>query len=294
MLTRIRHSLAFRLPALYKGAYNLVQGSSKCLPEKSNWQLNMVLLCGEKNTEYLTQTLRSIYKNFSRLPHIFIFTDSHLTPTKCAAALSWFPSKSLTIISSSDCIQYHMDKGNSLVAQFAGLNTMGLKLAAILQIADQDLPVLYCDTDVLWFKNPYQIFKSISLQTTCSIHLSYDFQPAYDNNLIEKGELNHLKEAPFYCAGIMYINRLSSAQHKIIAKLLPIAIEYSNHFTEQTIFASIQKDAGISLLAREKFAIILHDKYKFKKQTDSQIVARHYVGPVRHLFWRDAISFFRL
>lgn len=292
MFKRAQDSLAFRIPYVYKKLLSLYK------PGKQNAvinpRLNLVMLCGLNQLSLLQEALVSIKKNFELLPSIYVFLDKDLSYNICKQNLSWLSIPNLTIIESSHCIGYHRKSGNELIALFAEQNPMGLKLAAILQIADLNHPVLYSDTDVLWFKDPSKTLAVLESDKQVSFALSEDFQPAYDQKLIEKANLSILMTAPFYCAGILFVKEaLSFESKRILGELLQIAILQSNHFTEQTIFAYLNKVSNNGGFDKHEFSIILDDQFKLMPTKREKLVARHYIGPVRHQFWRDAF-FMRL
>ncbi len=256
---------------------------------KDPWDLNMVLLCGSKNIAFLQEVLKSIYTNFSRTPNIFVITDNSTNVRFCKEKIKWFPKDRLTLITANDCLDYHKAKGRNSLFNFASRNPMGLKLAAILQIAEIGKPLLYSDTDVLWLQDPFELIQQLINSVGANINLSFDFQPAYDEQLVSMARLESLlNKAPYYCAGIMLIKNFSSENIQLIERLLPFLEKQSNHFSEQTIFATLQKSVGPSRLEQEKFSIILDDQFDLRPLNRPKLIARHYIGPVRHLFWRDA------
>jgi lipopolysaccharide biosynthesis glycosyltransferase len=284
MIRRIKNSLVFRLPLVYKKIIEPF-GLSIRKDKTQNQDFNLTILVGKAQLSMLCETLNSIIKNFEDIPSIFIFTDNNLSPEECYKVLNWQQQTSLKVISANECISFH--KENHDLVSFAKKNPMGLKLAAILQIAAQGKPVLYCDTDVLWFGDPQLIIKQMLANDQLLLSLSYDFQPAYDQSLVEKGNLSILNNPPYFCAGILLYKLTSKTIEENLARILPLAEKESNHFTEQTIFAYLNKICGGFGLDEQEFQISLKDQYHFLPNKNNPI-ARHYIGPVRHLFWRDA------
>ncbi|MBB5438874.1 hypothetical protein HDC92_002555 [Pedobacter sp. AK017] len=287
----IKKSLVFRIPFIYKQILSLSKPKKTTVGGSAG--ISMLMFCGLNQLELLEQSLYSVYRKFENLPTVHLFTDQDLDSRICQNKLHWFPSAKLRIISAADCIRYHLNKGDSLLANFANLNPMGLKLAAISQLTDQGLSLLYCDTDVLWHKDPSPVFSAFLTNDSLTLSLSEDFQPSYDQHMIDKAELNILSDRPYYCAGMLFIKRFTPESKVHIQRLLEIAVKNSNHFTEQTVLAYLQKVGGHKSLAKHQFAIILEDKYKLIPERRPLLIARHYVGPVRHQFWRDAF-FMRL
>jgi hypothetical protein len=287
-MKRLLHSLSFRIPYLYQFWLRKIKKAKhkkQILPEGT---YHLLFLCGSSHLDLLEQSLFSVFKNFVSIPKVYVFTDKGLVIADCKKRLKWFPIELLTILSHSDCEKFHQQKGNKALVEFARMNPMGLKLAAISQIAALGKPFLYSDTDVLWFKDPKNILKQIISEKKVNIHLSQDFQKAYDQHLIDEGNLNTLNQAPYYCAGILFGTHFNPSDLDFIQSLIDISIKKSNHFTEQTIFAALQKRLGESSLDAANFCIQIDDRFDFIPQKNPNLIARHYIGPVRHLFWRDS------
>lgn len=287
MINKIRNSFAFRFPVLfYKTILNFLPVPKLTVKPTANF--NYVVLCGARHYQFLKQTLLSARKNFEKLPTIYVFTDFGTSTRTIKKIADLYPADKLHIILAEDCLIYHKNS-SPFLAEFARKNPMGLKLAAILQIADLDAPLLYADTDVLWLENPVHFLEGL-MQMELDMHMSYDYQPGYDFNLIEKAGLLSLLKTPYYCAGIMFINRISSTNRAIIDNLLPIAAAKPDHLSEQTIFAHLQKKIGISDMSSDKFFLDYSDQFDIIAHFNPNWLARHYIGPVRHLFWRDAVA----
>ncbi|MDB4902151.1 MAG: hypothetical protein JWQ63_1432 [Mucilaginibacter sp.] len=290
MLNKIKNSLAYRLPILYNYFIRLTFILEKKYPAiKENDTYNLVILCGSAQLNMLNVCLKSIYNNFKQLPHIYVITDQSLSAFACKKAIHWFPENNITVIDALNCLAYHEEKGNHLVKQFALKNPMGLKLAAILQVINLGKPILYSDTDVIWYNDPIADLANFLNIQQFNLALSVDFQAAYDNNLIDNCNLTELNKEPYFCAGILFINKLIEKHYSAIENLLPAVIRKSDHFSEQTIFALLNKQSGNFCLDKNKFIIELNDRLNFFPTKNKEIIARHYIGPVRHLFWRDTI-----
>lgn len=247
---------------------------------------NYVVLCGAELYDFLRQTLFSIQKNFTALPTLYVFVDFGTPDTMIKKISTLYPADKLHVITAEACLKYH-EKESAGLKEFARKNVMGLKLAALLQVLDQKKPVLYTDTDVLWLNNPTDFISGL-IANTQDMHMSYDYDAGYDQDLINKANLHILMEPPYYCAGIMFFNRLTAQNRILIDELLPIVVEKSGHSSEQTIFAFIQKTTGVSDMTPDKFVLEYNDQFSVRPDFKPERLARHYVGSVRHLFWRDA------
>lgn len=164
---------------------------------------------------------------------------------------------------------------------------MGLKLAIIIQVSEMGKPLFYADTDVLWFNDPLNDIDNF-IQSDLNIHMSYDNWPGYDYDLIKKADLNITTEKPWYNAGMMFIKNFNAQQMAIIDELLAFLVVEHNNLSEQTIFANLQKKLGLSEMAENKYILKSKDQFDIIPTLGKDMVARHYTGQIRHLFWRDA------
>jgi hypothetical protein len=288
IIRRILNSIAFRSSIIYSKILKLNKPTYKGFEKEKTDNYHIVILCGQQQIPLLQELLFSIISNFIILPSIYIFTDNGVNQSILSKKLDWISEDLIQVISHEDCINFHKDKGNFKIAEFAAKNTMGLKLAAIHQLADKGTPLLYCDTDVLWFKDPGGLITNIMNNKEIYTIMSQDFQPAYDMNLVQDLGLEILMHSPFYCAGISFFKLFLKKDLHKLEEMLTSAIVNSNHFTEQTIFAYFNKLNGDKGFEDSKFSIDLTDQFELFPQKKIDLIARHYVGAVRHQFWRDS------
>jgi hypothetical protein len=285
----LKNSLAFRLPTLYRLALKyFIPPPAKKELEFTN-EYDLVILCGARQVDMLKECLKSIYNHFQKVPHIFVFTDLNVDMEECKKAVKWFPASNLNIIRGSDCLNYHLKHQKESLIAFAKTNPMGLKMAAILQMLNAGKPIIYCDTDVIWYQDPLPAIKQYLENDEIEMVMSEDFFPSYDQHLVEEGGLKTLYRLPYFCAGILLVKRLSEKSHKTLQSLLTIVKHQSNHYSEQTIFAYLNKENNDIALDKNQFLLQTEDQYKIRPKPIPGLIARHYIGPVRHLFWRDAL-----
>jgi hypothetical protein len=286
-IRKINDTLAYRLPVLLFKKWVTYISPFRLSTNNANPNFNLVTLCGARDYPLLKEALSSIGRSFDRLPHLYIFTDFG-TPDEIIEKISaWYPSNLLHIIRADQCIQHHEEKGNVLIKDYALKSPMGLKLAAIVQIAELGLPLFYADTDVLWFNDPSDDVNCF-MQSGSNIHMSYDYHPGYDYDFIDKANLGLTIERPHYNAGLIFIRDITPEQRSEIERLLPFVIAANNNLSEQTIFAYLQKGAGISEMSPEKFLLFHDDEFDVFPSWRKGTISRHYIAQVRHLFWRDA------
>jgi hypothetical protein len=286
MLSRLKNSLAFRSGNFYKPLLSILPPPA--VTSKTELPVTFLTLCGAKHLGQLQECLYSLYHAWSSLPKLQVVSDGSIGVSGFEKALSWWPGEK-TIYLPADYIQYHLNLGREYLAKFAENNIMGLKLAAVLKAAEKE-PTIYCDTDILWFRD---LPSSISKETSSSkvtLKMSEDFQAAYDGDLVTNQSLNHLYNPTFFCAGLVFLNG-QLLEVLDLENLFVAAAKKSNHFTEQTIFAEANYRLNRDFWSREKIACFVEDQFSLAPTfIEQNWIARHYVGPVRHLFWRDALA----
>ncbi|HVE80299.1 MAG TPA: hypothetical protein VNA89_15650, partial [Gemmatimonadaceae bacterium] len=122
-----------------------------------------------------------------------------------------------------------------------------------------------------------------------TLRASRDYQPAYDLDLA--GEDTALLASPPYInTGVTFLQGDLLAAIDL-ARPLRVAAERYNHFAEQTILALAARRLAAPTWAPSVVACFQDDHQSLAvTYRDRSWVARHYVGPVRHLFWRDALA----
>lgn len=289
-LKKIKNSLAYRIPVLVFKNWLTHISPVKFQAREFASEYNLLTLCGARDYPLLKQAILSVHRSFGKLPHLYVVTDFGTSDEMRQKISKLYPADRLHIIQADDCMKYHEENGNTLLKSYALKSAMGLKLAAIIKISDLGLPLFYFDTDVLWFNDPADDLKHL-IQSEINIHMSYDFYPGYDYDLIKKANLGiSSEERPYYNAGIIFLKTMTGQQRATIERLLPFVLEQHNNLSEQTIFAYLQKTSGPSLLSADRYLLNSADQFAFRTFIKEKTVARHYIGQIRHLFWRD--SFF--
>ena len=163
---------------------------------------------------------------------------------------------------------------------------MRAKILRFIRSAETQLTV-YGDTDILWFRDPSELLIDYDSTKSFWLKTQQDRQIAYDVILLELWPF--LRRPPFHCTGVVvmkgnpidYIPNLGSA--------LVIAHETGgSHFTEQTMIAAANVCSGMGTLSATQAYIDWDDRFQLGPTfLNRPWVLRHYVGPVRHLFWRD-------
>jgi len=286
-LLRLKRSAAYRSGGLYRALLRALPPPR--VAAKPVLPVTFVTFGGAGHRLMLAQCLASLGLTWPRLPRLRVVSDGSLDPAATRRDLAWWPGP-WELLSWRDLAPGLRDRGHSSLVRFAEREPMGRKMAAVAATALEG-PTLYCDVDVLWFREPARLAElaARSTQRPPQLVMSEDCVPAYDPELVP-GRLPDLAASPFYCAGLLFAHGdfLSASG---VEELLAEAAERGFGLTEQTIFAEADRRLGGACWPRTEIAIAPDDRFSLGPSFRGHAwSARHYVGAVRHLFWRDAFA----
>ncbi len=282
-LLRLKRSAAYRSSALWRALLRALPPPR--VAAKPVLPVTFVTFGGAGHRLMLTQCLASLGLTWARLPRLRVVSDGSLDAATTGRDLAWWPGP-WELLSWRDLASGLRERHEALV-RFAEREPMGRKMAAVAATALEG-PTLYCDVDVLWFREPARLAE-LSGQSAPTLVMSEDCYPAYDPALVP-GRLPHLTAPPFYCAGLLFAQGdfLAAAG---VSDLLAEAAERGFGLTEQTIFAEADRRLGGACWPRDEIALSEDDRFLLGPSFRGRSwAARHYVGQVRHLFWRDALA----
>jgi hypothetical protein len=279
--SRAVRSLAYRSGWAYRRlARALPMGRQRGKPEMP--LIYLTFGC-RADAAMLRESLASLARAWPTLPRLRVVSDGSLRRETAEELLSWWPAP-WQFRSWEELLPEVRDPN---LAAFARREPMGRKLAAIVGAALEG-PTLYSDVDVLWFRFPESVRRWMASAGPL-LAMSPDWQPAYDAALVPS-LLPHLGREPFYCAGLLYAagDFLSTRR---ASDLLAFAAEHGIARTEQTILAATDHDLGGLSWPAGEVALFEDDRFSLAPSfLDHGWAARHYVGAVRHIFWRDALA----
>lgn len=283
-LGRIRNSLAYRSSALYRGALELLPSPR---PEvKPTVPLTFLTFGGAAHRLMLRECIASLCSAWPRLPQVRVVSDGSLDLARTARELAWWPG-SLELLDGRDLAARLTSPAFAPLVRFAARDAMGRKMAAIVASA-LEAPTLYCDVDVLWFRFPEGLEALLSTAGPRLV-MSSDCRPMYDPALVPS-RLPELARPPYYCAGLLFAagDFLAACD---VADLLDHAAERGIGVTEQTILAEANRQLGGGTWPAEEIVLWEEDRFSLGPSFRQRSwAARHYVGAVRHIFWRDALA----
>lgn len=286
-LRRLRDSAAYRSAFAYRGLLDLLP-AGRCEPKES-LPLTFLTFGGAAHRSMLRECLLSLERVWPRLPRVRVVSDGSLDPQRVRRDLRHWKGE-IEVLSWRDLTARLAAPRFATLVRFAERNAMGAKMAAVVASALEG-PTLYCDVDVLWFRYPetLQALLAAAGASGPRLALSPDCRPAYDPELVPS-RLPELAAPPYLCAGLLF------AEGDFLAAcalwdLLEYAAEKGIGVTEQTILAEAHRQLGGRSWPESEIALFEADRTSLGLSfRDQPWAARHYVGPVRHLFWRDALA----
>jgi len=284
VLRRTRNSIAYRSSALFRCL--LASWFPRRVSVKPPIEVTYLTFAGAMHLTMLRESVSSLANAWDRFPRLRVVGDGTVSNDTIRGTLSFWPAE-IEILDWRDLVDSIYGKPYEAIVQFAEHVPMARKMLAIVASA-LDAPTMYADVDVLWFRTPTALFGGSNL-TNPRLVMSPDFQPSYDANLVPR-VLPHLADPPFYCAGILFANGDFLGACKL-EHLIEYASQNGVALTEQTIFAEANHQLGGEVFAASEFILNDRDRFSFGPSfIHQQWIARHYIGQVRHLFWRDALA----
>lgn len=286
LVRRARGSIAYRSGRLAEAAVALF-GTPSAQPNRPQAEFSLITLCGAKQLLMQQQSLRSMANAWREIPRLVAVSDGSLSASEISAALGWWPAP-VTPLMPADVSAEARRSGHTLLANWAERALFGLKFAAVINAGSRGAS-LYCDGDVLWFRDVRPVIAAIENSADSVVFsMAEDYQPAYDLAVARVLCSDVATHAPYRNAGVMYLrgNLLD------VTDLRPaITAAGQSHFAEQTTFAVAADRLASPVIPRSVIACHQHDADSLRvTYRGTDWVARHYVGPVRNLFWRDALA----
>jgi len=244
-------------------------------------------ICSIEELDRVEASLFSFVKNTSFHPEKYVIVSDGSWDVLEGA--SFFSKNSLPLLFFrwEDCALAFKDTCPSLM-KWAEKQIWGRKLSAILYFSN-NTPVLFADSDVLWFDTPINSKDLVSTKLKLSVDNSHN----YDAHGIEELKLSHLydTEEPINC-GVVFIHGGLSLLDDVSLSFISYQAEHCGKYSEQTLFALLD----LRFNCRWEPEEIVSDIDDIVRDFDlpniyySNMMARHYVWRLKWVFWKDYIK----
>jgi lipopolysaccharide biosynthesis glycosyltransferase len=243
------------------------------------------MMTGKHHLELLRMSVYSVAKNWESLPRLVVINDGTVSEEKIRAGLRFWKGE-LLIQPWELSSAYHAQKSRMALVKYAAAHIFGKKMSVILHHGEQS-PVLWVDSDILFFKDPRRFIPVNADEFGCGG--TEDWFRAYDDNILALLPDNDLMSRPGMNAGMLYLTGAEIYERFNFEQILANVCPDYHFFTEQTMFSYVaEKSFGI-LWNQQAVKNIADDRQLLKATIPDEMVARHYTSPMRALFWRDAL-----
>jgi hypothetical protein len=280
---RIGKSLAYRSGPMYREVLGILPEPR--VEQKNLLAIPLVTMCGREHLLQLEQLLYTIAVRWRLLPKVVAVSDGSVSEAQIRERLRWWPA-GVESAGWQRFRDFHREKGRAELARYAEKDQFGRKLSTILGMAEQGR-ALWCDCDILFFSDFSGFIERAAAGAV--LETAEDFFYAYDPRLVE-GRLKHLLSRPPVNTGLVLCDG-SFYERCGLSEVIEEGIHHCMYLTEQTILAEAVFQAGRIAWNLEVVKMFNDDESTLRPtHLGKNWVARHYVGPIRHLFWRDALA----
>lgn len=248
--------------------------------ESTNYQL--VFFCGKKGIDYLNSSLLSVYLSWNKLPELIIISDGTPIESIKKQLIKW-PRK-IKFTTWLECAEYFKNNNNESLYNYACKELWGKKMVSVLYCALQ-YPILYSDTDILWFGNP----ENFDLNKKPYLKMGEDISNCFSPDMLKvMNDQTSINKIPLN-AGLIFANGDFSS-HKNWKKICKYLADHPDIRTEQTSFALLNNYFNPDEYWNHQQVLInVKDVYKlgYTGKENPEIFARHYVDKKDITFWKD-------
>ena len=247
--------------------------------------LSYVTMSGAAHIDLLIQSLRSISLNWNGRPKLSIISDGTFDEAKHLRDLAFWGEK-IEIITPDEVFSGLPKELSTPLKKLSFNQPLILKLAAIIFLSTKDT-FFFADADVLWFKDPTvnglldSELEGVRVTRESGCSLNENLAKAYCPELITEKSVN---------SGCIWVGT-DLTNKNLLRELIEFAVqEPADVFTEQTIIGTLaSSDSGF--FPDEICFLKFDDAGKIRNHRPwlKGFASRHYVGPVRHHFFRDAL-----
>jgi len=259
---------------------------SKLSTDRELSDLSLVLFCGQKGAKMLRPVLLSIYTTWEKIPPVTIITDG--TPKEYIESYLKFWPFPVQVKSWQESAAFHLEKGRKSIVELSEINVFGKKLMGILAEAETR-PILYCDTDIIWFGEP--TLPARSPGKGCEVRISTDNIHSYHMPLLRYLKRLDMMEKSPVNSGMIYLSGSVYDHYQEFGQMMDFIKFFNEPFAEQTTFALIADHLGDKWTLNDVLLTIddLHWPLIPRYYFSGSHFARHHVMTKHSWFWRDAL-----
>ena len=221
------------------------------------------------------------------LLHLELFVDGPLTEDQRRRFTALFPGATLSSV--PEFLAEHPAPSPAF-ARFLDHYTYARKLALLVALQKKG-DFLYSDADIVAFRRPAALIEAIENPGSADLFMEETSCYCVDPWVAETAARLNLPRHNDLNSGLLWVRRDSldlAAAERLLTEWRP---EFGHRVAEQTIIGVLMAVNGARALPPEAYVVSNDGMFFWQRdRTDyDRIVARHYVGNVRHLLYRAAL-----
>jgi hypothetical protein len=234
--------------------------------------VNVLVFAGRAHLPQLVASLRSFLEHVGRPRRIVVASDGSLGPEEATVLQRLDRSLEVRLLRPDDAGPF------APLAEFAREDAYGRKLAAmVVTNLDVDGPLLYFDSDVLFFPPAHDLWSVLGARSRPAF-MEEPSRGAFDPRWQDRdGSLAN--------SGFVYFP--GPADWDAAVKRYAWLMESPDSKSEQTIVCLTLRDEGGEALDPGRFLLDYRDARSLRDvgASSQSAMARHYVAPIRWKFW---------
>jgi hypothetical protein len=245
--------------------------------------LRYVSMVGRKHWLLLRESLVSLNRCWVNIPRLTIVSDGSWEKAEFLGYFGFW-SGPIEILMPSEIIGPLTAGGAGKLVQLANQHPLGLKLAAIVYLAQKE-QILFVDSDILWFSDPESFLAKF--RDCVGPATGIETGGSFNRDLIQKHCPEVISSFPYVNTGCVYLKG-ELCPCDLLESMLTTALEQpENYFNEQSIIAVAVQRVGRRFPSN--FCLVDFDALALHRNPWRKgYYACHYVHWMRHQFYRDA------
>ncbi len=249
----------------------------------------LVILCEPRNFSDASWSAWSWHRHLYEHLHLHVFVDGAPPPLQVPAFRRLFPGA--TLDSAPEYLARHFRPSPGF-ARFLHRHPFARKLALLVTLQTQG-DFLYSDADLLAFRRPDEILYALMDPRCPGLFMEEPCESCeVDPWVAQIAERLGLPRNNHLNSGLLFVRRGSfdlGVLERILADWRP---EFSHRAAEQTIISVLMALNSAHALPDDQYVVSEEGRYFWQRDGIDyrEIVARHFVGHVRHLLYKTGLQ----
>lgn len=238
---------------------------------------DLITFSCERDVPEQIACLRSFYRNVGLPASTRVISDGSITSESARLIEGVAPGVSVVSVESYTSGVPIPDP----IQRFADTKVYGKKLACLFATSGTERPVVYSDSDVLFYPGAAGLSEVLNTANGRALFLE-DYQPALDVRLVDATTVDNPLNSGFLIIG----KNLDWSRAAVALDRAgePDAPGYG--WTEQTVVHIAYHDSGGEALPRDRCVLEESDRYHWRDPHESSALwLRHFVTGLRYKFW---------